>query len=178
MASEQTIFDEAENTAGMDEEAGATEIRRVVIDPEGDVVLQLAEAELQVSSRALGLVSKVWKAMFSPRFSEGIALLKSQACPIPLEDDDALAMTTLCQVLHHSYRKIDRDISPEGLVDLAFVTDKYDCVEAMSQYSSCCLSEWLCGANEGRPTLTPYGIWSTQLSRLTTHTHSSRLPRG
>lgn len=131
------------NAGDVYEEGAAPTIRRVVIDPEGDVVLNLAEAELQVSSRALSLGSKVFKALFSPRFSEGLALSRGQGRPIELDDDDTAAMTTLCQVLHHTYRKIHRDVSAESLADLALVADKYDCVEAISQYSSCCLSEWL-----------------------------------
>jgi hypothetical protein len=134
------------------EEAATHTKHRVVIDPEGDVILQLAEAELQVSSRALSLVSKYWKAMFSPRFSEGTALSRGQGRPIPLEEDNTDAMTTLCQVLHHSYRQVNRDVDAEALVDLAVVADKYDCAEAMSQYGSCCISEWLRPGNK-RPAL-------------------------
>ena len=152
------LADQDKNLVGVDDSGPATVMRRVVIHPEGDVVLQLAKAELNVSSRALSDASKVWRAMFSPRFSEGIALSLGKSDAIPLEDDDTDAMTNLCMVLHHCYWQIDKDITPEGLVELALVTDKYDCVEAISQFSSCCLTEWLRSADEAWPLSTPsYG---------------------
>lgn len=158
MASRPTISGQGKGTVGMEQEAAVPTMRRVVIDPEGDVVLRLAEAELQVSSKALSLGSKVFRALFSPRFSEGVALSRGQGRPIELDDDDTEAMTTMCQVLHHAYRKINRDVSAEALADLARVADKYDCVEAISQYGSCCLSEWLRPENNGQLVSTPpYG---------------------
>ena len=44
---------------------------RVVIDPDGDLVLVLPNLELQVSSKILCMTSKVFKAMLSTSFAEG-----------------------------------------------------------------------------------------------------------
>lgn len=44
-----------------------------VIDPDGDLILVLPNAELQVSSKFLCMTSKVFKAMLSTRFAEGTA---------------------------------------------------------------------------------------------------------
>lgn len=42
-----------------------------VIDPDGDLILVLTDAELQVSSKFLCMTSKVFKTMLSPKFAEG-----------------------------------------------------------------------------------------------------------
>ncbi len=48
-------------------------VSREVIDPEGDIILILPNAELQVSSKILCMTSKVFKAMLSTNFAEGNA---------------------------------------------------------------------------------------------------------
>jgi len=50
----------------------AEPISKEVIDPEGDLILVLPNAKLQVSSKILCMTSKVFKAMLSTRFAEGI----------------------------------------------------------------------------------------------------------
>ena len=44
---------------------------KLVIDPDGDLILILPNGKLQVSSKILCMASKVFKAMLSAKFAEG-----------------------------------------------------------------------------------------------------------
>ena len=63
--------------------------KNITIDPDGDVVLVLEGAQLQVSFKALSLASKVFKSMFGPYFAEGNAISSSSPCRVPFTDDPA-----------------------------------------------------------------------------------------
>jgi hypothetical protein len=105
-----------------------------IIDPDGDVILQLADAKLQVSSKVLSVASKVWKAMFSPKYSEGQVHKEDQPRCIPHLDDDTQTMITLCLVLHHKGYWIAEHPDINKLVKLTVLADKYDCAEAVAYY--------------------------------------------
>ncbi|MCJ1377106.1 hypothetical protein MMC17_000197 [Xylographa soralifera] len=108
----------------------------VEIDPDGDVVFQFPDgSQIQVSSKALSLGSPVFKAMFHSNFVEGSKLQQGERCQVEL-DDDFEAMTTLCNILHHRNRNVPGTHSGSSLMQLAVITDKYDCLEAISHYSS------------------------------------------
>ena len=108
----------------------------ITIDPEGDVYFQLAEVELRVSSKVLGLASSVWKAMFSPRFKEGTNLAQYGTCRIPLPDDNSDAMILICEVLHHKFCRTENP-NQELLGEVALLVHKYDCVQAFRSWSTC-----------------------------------------
>ena len=107
----------------------------ITIDPEGDVYFQLAQVELRVSSKALGLASPVWKTMFSPRFKEGTLLIRDGTCRIPLPDDNSDAVVLICEVLHHKFRRTE-NLSRELLGEVALLVHKYDCVQAFHFWST------------------------------------------
>jgi hypothetical protein len=71
-----------------------------MIDPDGDVLLQVGSSEpkahLLVFSKVLSLASPVFAVMLSPRFKGGIGLRLGNSCEIPLPEDDLEAMTLLC----------------------------------------------------------------------------------
>ena len=105
------------------------------IDPDGDVVFQFPNgSKIQVSSKALSLGSPVFKAMFGSNFAEGSKLQQGKPCQVEL-DDDVIAMTTLCNILHHRNKNVPGAHSGSSLMQLAIITDKYDCLEAISHYS-------------------------------------------
>ncbi|MCJ1438444.1 hypothetical protein MMC27_007833 [Xylographa pallens] len=105
------------------------------IDPDGDVVFQFPDgSKIQVSSKALSLGSPVFKTMFRPNFAEGSKLQQGKPCQVEL-DDDVIAMTTLCNILHHRNKNVPGAHSGSSLMQLAIITDKYDCLEAISHYS-------------------------------------------
>ncbi len=113
-----------------------------IIDPEGDVVLVLDRTELQVSSKVLGLASPVFKAMFSPSFSEGKELQTTGTLRITLPEDNAGAMTTLCNILHHRPHGVAKEPSHQALVELAILCDKYACGEKLEPWSRTWLSSF------------------------------------
>jgi len=118
-----------------------TETSKVVIDPDGDVVLVLKnDTELQVSSKALSLASTVFKAMFGPHFQEGQDLSASSPKGISLPDDDAAAMTTLCNIVHHQSQNVSKGPDHASLVNLGVLCDKYCCSHALEPWST----TWLC----------------------------------
>jgi hypothetical protein len=48
----------------------------IALDNAGDVILQLGEVSLRVSSKVLSVASPVFRVMFSPHFLEGETLSK------------------------------------------------------------------------------------------------------
>lgn len=59
-----------------------------IIDPHGDLILQVDNESLLVSSRVLALVSPVFEAMLKPNFKEGIAFQmgKEEPLTVPLPE--------------------------------------------------------------------------------------------
>ncbi|TLD37589.1 hypothetical protein E2P81_ATG04401 [Venturia nashicola] len=110
---------------------------KVVVDPDGDVLLVVGATQpnvsIQVSSKVLSLASKPFKVMFSQSFREGNELVVSNGpYEISLPDDDPDAMVTICKLIHH------KDVAPEGSIvamrSFSVATDKYDTLQACSLY--------------------------------------------
>ncbi|QDS75767.1 hypothetical protein FKW77_008714 [Venturia effusa] len=121
----------------------------VTVDEDGDLVLLVGEeTRILVSSKALTLASKVFKAMLlGSAFKEGRELAESTAkkepYELPLPDDDAQAITLLSQVLCHRARKISvTNVTIELLEKLATVADKYACAEAVGFASRAWLEQY------------------------------------
>lgn len=110
----------------------------IEIDRSGDLTLTLSKnlgstaenntRNLLTSSKILSLASPVFAAMLGPRFREGQRTEAGALDPISLPDDDAEAMTALCQILHFSYDALPARPSLPLFKDLAVLCDKYDCV--------------------------------------------------
>ncbi|KAI9879373.1 MAG: hypothetical protein M1830_008671 [Pleopsidium flavum] len=113
----------------------SNESLKIVIDPDGDIIFVLEETELRVSSKVLSVASAVFKAMFSPHFLEGNNLSSTSPRRISLPDDNAKAMTTLCNILHHRNNKIEQQPAPSALEQLGVLCDKYDCSKALVPWS-------------------------------------------
>lgn len=98
----------------------------VICDPRGDAFLVTPDNfQIRVSTKALGLASPVFSAMFDGRFAEGQNLSSTAPPKITLEDDGKpLAM--LCTTFHWNEPYI---FSPdiEDLFKLASTADKYAC---------------------------------------------------
>ncbi|KAL8709611.1 MAG: hypothetical protein Q9220_005703 [cf. Caloplaca sp. 1 TL-2023] len=122
--------------------------KREAADTDGDVDFLLVPAKgsrnpstIQVSSKVLSLASPVFKALFQPRFKEGLALSSSKATQIALLDDDADAVTWLCHALHHHP---DLDHEPELTIceQVAYLCDKYQCARAFLSWSRIWSLRW------------------------------------
>ena len=109
----------------------------VEIDRDGDVTLKLRKGSkglddegmsILVSSKVLTLASRVFSAMLGPHFLEGQRSASGTLAPIPLPDDDADAMTTLCHILHFNDCALPDKPELELFKNLALLCDKYDCV--------------------------------------------------
>ena len=105
---------------------------KIVIDPDGDVFLELEKVEIRVCSKILATASKVFRAMFNSGFQEGLNLAKNETCRVPLPEDDTVAMHVLClNLYHHDIPASVTEINPPLLQKLAILADKYACTHAI-----------------------------------------------
>ena len=117
--------------------AVATNKVKIDIDPYGgDVVLVLEGAELRVCSHVMSCASKVWRAMFGPHFVEGKTIRCGQSLHHPLPDDDTQAMRATCNIIHHKYQFDIPSPELEFYEKLAAISEKYDCSQALSQWTA------------------------------------------
>lgn len=139
---------------------------RVVIDPDGDIVLQLHQEqpsegaadgktvgkkletwELIVSSKVLSLASPVFRVMIGGRFKESVELAEkktsSETYNLPLPEDDADATIILCRILHFSINDVPEKPTTVCLERLAYLCDKYQCISAMKYCGGLWLRNWL-----------------------------------
>ena len=118
-------------------------VKRVDIDPDGDLILVLEATELKVSSKALSLASKVFKAMFKPGFKDGNTMRagKGSLFSIHLPDDDTDAMSTICKIIHYKPDPIS-EVSIDTVKDVAIAADKYDCIQSISLWFATCMSHF------------------------------------
>lgn len=100
------------------------------IVPTGDIILVVGEekTELRVHSACMRTASRVFDAMFGPRFLEGQPSNGDLPKKIRMPDDDATAMTTICNVIHHRNDLMPNVLEPEKSAEILLVADKYDCV--------------------------------------------------
>jgi hypothetical protein len=115
------------------------DIPQIDIDPDGDVVLVLADRLLLVSSKVLSVASRTFKTMFSRNFSEHSARSTADPGPIPLPADDGEAMEALCNVLHFRFAHVTKTPTPDFLDNLAIAADKWECVGALAAWTATAL---------------------------------------
>ena len=105
------------------------------IAPNGDVILVVdqdaAQKKLRVHSFALSMASKVFAAMFGSQFAEGQRLNSTYPKDVPLPEDDADAMVTICSVLHYRYELIKDHLNIDTIYDIAVCADKYEFTGAL-----------------------------------------------
>ncbi|KAK3380727.1 hypothetical protein B0T24DRAFT_664659 [Lasiosphaeria ovina] len=108
---------------------------------DGDLILVVGpeQVRLMVCSQVLRCASKVFDVMFGPRWSEGRDLSSTSPKEVPLEEDDAEAMRTVCCVLHHRNDMVSEDPSPDEILKIAIEVDKYDLAIALKFQ----LAQWL-----------------------------------
>ena len=98
------------------------------IAPDGDVVLVVGprNVRLRVHSQCLRCASKVFGAMLGPDWSEGQGLSKVSPREVPLVEDDADALRTICCVIHHRNDDVPQALTPKEVFQIAIEVDKYD----------------------------------------------------
>jgi hypothetical protein len=149
---------------------------RVIIDPEGDIVLQLHEKQLSeaaadgktegekletreliVSSKVLSLASPVFRVMIGGKFKEGVELAEktasSETYDLPLPEDDAEATIVLCKILHFNIKDVPEKPTTVCLEKLAYLCDKYQCINAMKYCGGLWLRNWLLVCDKEDPSI-------------------------
>ncbi|KAF2807992.1 uncharacterized protein BDZ99DRAFT_489516 [Mytilinidion resinicola] len=111
------------------------------IVPDGDVVLIVGgdDVRLRVHSQCLRSASQVFGAMFGPNWSEGQRLSRESPTEVPLPEDDADAMRTICYVIHHRNDLVPQHLPAKEVLQIAIEVDKYELVIALKFASL----EWL-----------------------------------
>ena len=123
-------------------------IHREIIDEDGDVLVQTKAKELLVSSKILALASPVFKAMLNSNFLEGSTGRSVQhPLQLPLPDDDPDALTVLFHTLHFSSKRKFLKLGADLQLDIAQLSDKYDCAASISGESR----RWLRSLSESGP---------------------------
>lgn len=79
----------------------------------------------------LSRASPVFKALLSPRFSEGAELSSRGKAEVALPEDDSGALEIVCLVLHHRNEEKVFGISLDVLGTIAWLADKYDLFDAL-----------------------------------------------
>lgn len=94
----------------------------------GDLILVIGKQKvaLRTHSQCLICASKVFSAMLGPNWSEGENLSKESPKEIPLIEDDADALYTICCVIHHRNDILPETFSPQDVLQIAIEADKYD----------------------------------------------------
>ncbi|KAK3332900.1 hypothetical protein B0T19DRAFT_439701 [Cercophora scortea] len=126
---------------------------RVVLDPEGDVILVVNDSDLArsgefvVSSKILSLASPYFSALTGPKFKEGQQLRSGQhqQTRIALYEDNLDAMDSLLKILHF---KSLGELNPKEIAMVAIQSDKYHCLTALLPW----VQKW-CGQGFDQPGL-------------------------
>lgn len=77
--------------------------------------------------------------MFGSHWSEGQGLSKENPKEIPLMEDDADALRTICCVIHHRNDTVPQAFTPREVLQIAIEADKYNLGVAL-KYAS---AQWL-----------------------------------
>ncbi|KAK5135231.1 hypothetical protein LTR08_005481 [Meristemomyces frigidus] len=127
--------------------ADANDVATEHIAPQGDIMLIVGkkpEARLRVSSAVLIANSPVFAAMLGPNFQEGlIAGTTETPKEVALPDDEATAMSDMCNLLHLKTPSALCAKPASRILPLAIANDKYGCHDALILQSDALLSGWL-----------------------------------
>ncbi len=118
------------------------------VDPRCDAVLEVQGQEgnfdLYVSTRVLSLASSVFGKMFSSGYKEGYEQNKGlRHIRVPLPEDDGDALLAICKVIHHRAGDLGSMFSASEILNIAYVSEKYDFTETLRHWSSTWLKESL-----------------------------------
>jgi hypothetical protein len=107
----------------------------ITLDCHGDLVLELQDRALQVSSKVLRLSSPFFAAMLKSTFKEGTQHCAGSNEPsvVPLPDEDPDAFLLYCQIIH--FQDVPSRPLPVTLAQLALLCDKYDISKAVIGWS-------------------------------------------
>ena len=113
-------------------------------DPFGDRKIIAGSEEkpeiFLVSSQAMSLTSRQWRAMFAADSPFATAPSSpNSVVEIPMPDDDANALRVLLSVIHLKFGLLPKLLAYDDLVKLAIVCDKYDVAEVVQPW----ITDWI-----------------------------------
>lgn len=95
----------------------------------GNAILVVGEGansrRLKVDTTFLMAASEVMRAMLDGTFSDGQGLNYENPKEVHIPEDDPVAMTTICQILHHKLPITKLEWTPEEILGIAVIADKY-----------------------------------------------------
>ncbi|KAJ3547296.1 hypothetical protein NM208_g1585 [Fusarium decemcellulare] len=93
---------------------------------DGDVILIAGPQKkmLRVHSQCLCAASSVFDTWLRPRWRKG-EMSSEDPLGVELSKDDADAIRLVCLVVHHRYDEIPENLTPEELLQVAIVVEKY-----------------------------------------------------
>jgi hypothetical protein len=118
------------HTAEGDEKNQAT----VDIAQDGDVVFIIGQSRkrIKVHSLLLSNASPVFKAMLGPYFKEGRQLAQTGLAEVELPEDDPDNAEVIFNVIHGQNENVPESLGAKQLLEVATMTDKYDCVLSLA----------------------------------------------
>lgn len=126
-----TIYQEGDVTLVCTEADDGSTASRYVDETGAPLPAPTPTRSLIVSSHVLRLSSSVFDRMLAHNMKEGIGLTSKDHVTIPLPDDDAEAMTVICNIVHHRNALVPTEIDANFLHDIAVLLDKYFLSEAL-----------------------------------------------
>ncbi|ORY01979.1 hypothetical protein BCR34DRAFT_438224, partial [Clohesyomyces aquaticus] len=112
---------------------------------EAESIPTLEPQQYLVSSKALCLVSPVFRAMLKGGFRESLRLENHTHAShfIPIYDDDTQAMATFCGAAHFQTHLIPSQPSTEFMDKFATICDKYNSTGAFRYHATAWLHNWI-----------------------------------
>ncbi|KIW67461.1 hypothetical protein PV04_06710 [Phialophora macrospora] len=104
------------------------------IDAAGDVVVQIGEERVRISSKVMSLASPVFQAMFTSGFKEGMTHQATASNPISMPDDDPTAFIYLSRAIHFQGSELPEHVDIAFFEKLAGLYDKYQCAASIASY--------------------------------------------
>ncbi|CAH0019546.1 unnamed protein product [Clonostachys rhizophaga] len=96
----------------------------------GDVAFIVGPScrRLRVYSLVLTNASTVFNVMLGPHFKEGHQLAQTGLTEIELPEDNAEAVEIVFNIIHGRNDRVSDTLDPDKLLQVAIITDKYDCL--------------------------------------------------
>jgi len=110
---------------------------RILVGPQG------SQKSIKASSHLLAHASPYFKTLLGPHFQEGSAAAAGK--DIVLKDDDPDAFHLLCDILHMRGVVSPEPLRPRVILNLAIVSDKYNCTSAMAMAARSLFPESIAG---------------------------------
>ena len=89
----------------------------------------------KVSSKHLTLTSPVFKALINSGMSESTRLSNTGTTDIQLPEDYSQCMEVLLYIIHGKSRRLPKEMTPQLLMEIALMVDKYGLHEAVQPFT-------------------------------------------